>query len=303
MKYLIPIILLLLNVGLSAQQNWSKSDANYVIDYQNRVTSYLNKHSDDIQYFDERVLNEAYKKYIENKLNTYIQSRIFTYDNKSHTFDKQIFSPPAQFNQNDRNFYTLQVNKLDSVLFAFSTIANEYFYYEKERKFETDNGEKGKTYTQNLIHLSKRFYTLRKTIFQKFDEVEDQLFEISIEGSPKAKYLIPMNNCLKKARNLSDLLYDVENYNMNKDQINAIKTDLVNKYLAFDEKRDYYKTHLAHEYADFERFYIRTNKFCENADEFIAKLIENPYLLEEYDYESISRHYNYMVENYNYFIN
>lgn len=303
MKKILLLVTLFLTINVTAQNNWSKSDANYIIEYQNRLVNYLNKNSGEIKSYSESVLDKAYKKYVEKKLNTYIQGRVFSYDNSSHSFDKQIFSPPSQFNQNDRNFYTVHVNKLDSVLQAYAVIADKYFSYEKEKQFETDKGEKGFLYTQGLALLTNRFYELQKAIFQKSDEVEDYLFEISIEGSPKAKYLIPMNKALKTTRFLSELLYDVENYDNNKTQIASLKANLLESYQAFDLKRDYYKTQLAHEYADFERFYSRVNKYCENADEFIAKVVENPYLLEDNDFESISRHYNYIIDNYNYFIN
>lgn len=303
MKKLFLLLILLSTYLVNAQTNWSKTDANYVIGYQNSVTDYLNTNSGNVKYFNEGFLEGAQKKYAQNKLNTYLQGGLFLYNNKSHSFDKTIFSPPSQFNQTDKNFYAQSTNKLDSVLQAMATISSTFHAYEKAKTFETDKGENGKQYTATLLHLTDRFYTLRKGIFNKFDELEDYLFEISIQGSPKAKYLIPMNKCLQKARSMSQLLYDVENYEANKTQIETISSELVRNFEEFDAKRDYYKTQLAHEYSDFERFYIRLNKYCENAKEFTAKVEENPYLLDENDYESIGRHYNYVVDNYNYFIN
>jgi len=303
MKNFLLLIIALATTGAFAQNNWTKDNIGYIIEYQNSVTDYLNRYSESLQSYEDRVMEKGFHKYVEGKSNTYIQMSLFMYEQYSKSADKLIYTPSTHFSAADQQFYKTSMTKIDSTLTAISAIGKEFSDYEHEKGYETDGGAKGKECIETQIALSKRFYELRRAVFEKEDETAEFIFAISVKGSEHEKYLIPMNKYLNVSKQLGGLLYEVEKYDANKAKIDELRGVLQNEVDMFYEKRDTYKTELAHHYMDFESYYSSLKRFLENTEEFVAKVEENVNLLEENDFEGIGRTYNYIVDGYNHFVN
>ena len=303
MRKIILLIIALATTSAFAQKNWTKDNIGYIIEYQNSVTDYLNRYSESLRNYEDRVIEKGFNKYIEGKSNTYIQSNLLMYEQYSKATDKKIYTPSTHFSAADQQFYKTSMTKIDSTLTAMSELAKVFVEYEREKGYETDSGAKGKELIETQIALSKRFYELRKAVFDKEDETADFIFEISVKGSEHEKYLIPMNKNLNIAKQLGKLLYEVEKYDANKAKIDELRGILRKEADQFEEKRAVYKTELKHHYMDFEGYYLRLGKFVDYTEEFTDKVEENVNLLEENDFEGIGRQYNYLVDNYNHFVN